>query len=302
MGGTTMRVLVTGASGHVGGAIATRLLGCGHEVVGLGRRQALDPRFSDALAVDIGRPGLASTVATETKRCEAIVHAAATLERDPFVASVTLTNGFGTQQIVELAGRWEVASLVYISSLPAIGRPSELPVTEQHPTRPLTAYHASKLYGEQLVSLGSQTGVSLRITSPVGPGMPDNTIMPALIRNALAGEPLVLHGRGSRGQDYVDLRDVAAAASACIENRASGLLNIASGRCVSNLELARTCTSLLGSGSEITFSGSPDPDDDVRWEISIERAGTAIGYRPRHSLEDSIAAVAEQIMDGLEHA
>jgi nucleoside-diphosphate-sugar epimerase len=297
-----MRILVTGASGHVGGTIATRLLGCGHEVAGLGRRQVPDPRFSDALAFDIARPGLASTVAAETKRCEAIVHAAATLDRDPFAASVTLTNGFGTQQIVELASRWEVASLVYISSLPAIGRPSELPVTEQHPTRPLTAYHASKLYGEHLVALGSQPGVSLRITAPVGPGMPDDTIMPVLIRRALTGEPLLLHGHGSRAQDYVDLRDVAAAVSACIEHRASGPLNIASGRCISNLELARTCTSVLGSDSEVAFSGSPDPDDDVRWEVSIERAATTIGYRPRHTLEESIAAVAAQIMDRAEHA
>jgi UDP-glucose 4-epimerase len=301
-----VRILVTGSSGFVGGAIASHLAGRGHEVVGLGRRLTKRNRcLAGAIAVDLARVGVADALAGEQQRCEAIVHAAATIEQDPFAPAVSLTNGLGTQQVAELAARWEVSSLVFISSVPVIGRPSELPVTEEHPAVPLTAYHASKLYGEQLIAIAGRGGVpavSLRLTAPIGPGMPDGRILSVFVRHALADEPLMLAGAGSRGQDYVDVRDVAAAADAAIERRATGVLNIASGRCVTNLQLAQRCLAALDSSSRIEHSGHADPDEGVRWEVSIARAEAQIGYQPQRSLEDSIAAISEQLSAVETHA
>jgi UDP-glucose 4-epimerase len=294
-----LRVLVTGSSGFVGGAIASDLAGRGHEVVGLGRRMTKRNRcLAGAVAVDLGRVGVADALAGGQRRCEAIVHAAAAIEQDPFAPAVSLTNGLGTQQVAELAARWEVSSLVFISSVPVIGRPGELPVTEDHPPSPLTAYHASKLYGEQLIAIAGRGGfpaVSLRLTAPVGPGIPDGRFLSVLVRRALAGEPLMLAGEGTRGQDYVDVRDVAAATDAAIERRAAGVLNIASGRCVTNLELAQRCLAALDSSSPIEYSGLPDPDEGVRWEVSIARADEQLAYQPQRSLEESIVAISEEL-------
>jgi dTDP-glucose 4,6-dehydratase len=300
-----VRILVTGASGHVGGAIAAHLMSEDHEVVGLGRRPTerltgSNQRLSSAIAADLGRPGVARTLAADERRCDAIVHAAASLELDPHSPAISLTNGLGSQQMVELATRWDVASFVYISSVPVIGRPLQLPVTEEHPASPATPYHASKLFGEHLVAIAGRAGtrtVSLRLTAPVGPGMASGRILPAFVRQALAGERLAVAGRGTRGQDYVDVRDVAAAVAASLQQRATGRLNIASGRCVTNLELASLCVQAVGSSSEITLGEEPDPDDDVRWEVSIARAERTIGYRPRRSLADSIQAVADQLRE-----
>jgi nucleoside-diphosphate-sugar epimerase len=300
-----VRILVTGSSGQVGAAIAARLLAAGHEVVGLGRRLTKGNRqLSGALAVDLGRVGVAKALATRQRRCDAIVHAAASLERDPFAPDVSLTNCLGTQQIVELATRWQVASFVYISSLPVIGLPSSSPVTEEHPVCPLTSYHASKLYGEQLVGLAEREGipsVSLRLTAPAGPGTPDGRIMTAFVRRALDGQPLLVAGKGTRGQDYVDVRDVAEAVMACIERTTRGLLNIGSGQCVTNLELARRCIEALGSTSEIRMTGSADPEDDVRWVVSIDRARSVIGYSPGRTLDESIAVIAQEQSSPVAH-
>src|SRR5581483_1686363 len=237
LGRQRMRVLVTGSSGHVGGAVASHLLSCGHEVVGLGRRlTGATRRLTGAVAVDLAQPGAAARIRETQPRCDAIVHAAAVIDPDPYAPAVSLTNCLGTQQIVELATGWEVSSLVYISSLPVIGRPQALPVTEDHPTAPPTAYHASKLYGEQLVALApSLASASLRLTSAIGPGMPDGRILPVFVRRALTGQSLLVAGEGTRAQDYVDVRDVAMATAAALERGTPGLLNIASGRCVTNL-------------------------------------------------------------------
>lgn len=294
-----MRVLVTGASGHVGAAIAGHLVAAGHEVVGLSRGLSRSTRaLSPAISADLGRPGLAATLASGQPRCEAIVHAAAAIDNDPFAAEISLTNCLGTQQMLELSSRWQASSFVFISSVPVIGRPVALPITERHPTDPPSAYHASKLYGERLTALAAREGtaaVSLRLTAPVGPGMRVDRILPVFVRRARAGERLEVAGRGGRCQDYVDARDVAAAVAAALERRATGVLNIASGRCVSNIDLAHLCVSVLRSSSEVGCTGIPDPEEGVRWEVSIAAAEGMLGYRPAHSLEDSIAAVAGEL-------
>lgn len=294
------RVLVTGSSGLVGSAIAQELLREGYEVVGLGRRLTRANRgLTAAVSADLSRPG-ALVAALEGPRCDAVVHAAASLSQDPYAAELSLTNGLGTQQAVELASRWEVQCLVFTSSLPVIGRPCQLPVTEAHPVDPPSAYHASKLYGEHLVALavrGGLAAVNLRLSSPVGAGMARGRILSTFVARAMAGEPLMLAGRGSRGQDYVDVRDIARAVRLCIEQRALGLLNIASGRCVTNLELARCCVETLGSDAPVELSGRPDPEEGTRWEVSIEAAEREIGYRPKVRLRESILAVARSLED-----
>jgi nucleoside-diphosphate-sugar epimerase len=299
-----VRILVTGSSGLVGGAIASHLLAQGHEVIGLSRGLSKAARrLPRAIAVDIGRAGAAGVIALE-QRCDAIVHAAAATDSDPYAPSISVTNGLGTQQMLELAARWRVESFVFLSSVPVIGRPTSLPITEQHCADPRSAYHASKLYGELLLSVARRDGLptlSLRLTAPVGPGMPADRILAVFVRRALSGEPLEVAGGGTREQDYVDVRDVATAVEASVKLRATGLLNIGSGRSVSNLDLARRCVEAVGSSSEVRLSGVPDDEDGVRWEVSIAAAESALGYRPRYSLEDSITTVAEQLRKDLVH-
>lgn len=295
---------MTGASGHVGGALAARLVEEGHEVIAVSRRLALVPGLSQTLAVDLAAPGARQRLA-EAGRCEAIVHAAAAVVHAPDDLSVSLVNCAGTQLLVTLAEEWHTERLVYISGVPVIGRPRTLPVTEEHPVDPPTAYHASKLYGEQLVELARRRGLSaatLRLTSPVGPGTPDGRILSVFVRRAISGDALEVAGSGRRTQDYVDVRDAADAVAACLDRDVSGLFNVASGRSVSNLELAERCVAALGSSSPIRVGERPDPEDAIRWEVSIERAAERFGYAPSRSLADSIAAVAASRPRGMAKA
>ena len=286
-----MRVLVTGASGHVGSAVAAHLADAGHEAVGLSRRE---PTEGDAwVTADIG-----SAEGIEAVRragpFDAVVHAAACLDKRPEATGLVLTDCLGTQRLIELAEGWG-AAFVFISGVTVIGRPRTLPIDEEHPVDPSSAYLASKLFGERLVELARRRGATaatLRLSAPVGPGMPEGRILSVFAGRALAGEPLELAGSGSREQDYVDVRDVAVAVEAALERRAQGLFNVASGRPLSNVALARLCVELLGSRSEIRPTGTDDPEEGVRWEVSIERAASVLGYRPACSIEDSVAAVA----------
>jgi UDP-glucose 4-epimerase len=293
-----VRVLITGASGYIGGEIAARLSERGYETVGLSRTPAQTAGLAQQVQIDIGADTLAERLAADVAPCAVIIHAAATLAKELSAASVPLTNCVGTQQILKLAETWKVRRFVYLSSLPVIGIPERIPIDEDHPTRPNTAYHASKLFGEHLVRIAARSGicaVSLRLTSPVGPGAPPNRIFSVFVRRALTNEPLILDGQGSRRQDYVDVRDIAAAVEACLTREPSGILNIASGNAVSNRQLAEICVRALGSRSAVMYSGRPDYEEGVSWDVSIARAGASLDYAPRWHIEDSITALAEEI-------
>jgi len=292
-----MRVLVTGARGCVGRAIVTHLAASGFEITGLDLRPGQSPTRMQLIQANISSEDFTDQLKVQLPPCDAIVHAASCLGKNLYSASISLTNCLGTQQVLKLSSMWNAKNFIYFSGVHVIGIPKQLPITEEHPTFPLTAYHASKLYGEHLVRLAGNDSLittSLRLTAPVGPGMSSQRILSVFIKRALANEPIKIAGRGTRQQNYVDVRDVAIAVKKCLLENVSGLFNIGSDKCISNLDLAQRCVRCLGSASSIDFSGEPDPEEGIVWDVSIAKAANQFGYRPLFTIEDSIKMLASE--------
>ncbi len=290
-----MRIFLTGATGQVGRAIAAFLADHGYQVAGASRHFRQVPGLFEHVEACLGSEDAIDLIGKALQPCEAIVHTAASLSHDRYDPSISLTNCLGTQQITKLAHIWGAPQLVYISSVPVIGCPLQHPITEDHPTQPSTAYHASKLYGEVLMRLAEGNGcraASLRLTSPSGPGTPENRILAVFVRRAVTGEPLQVLGRGTRRQNYVDVRDVAVAVEACLTKHASGVYNIAATDSISNYELAQTCIDELCSSASVDFVGKPDPEEGTVWDVSVSKACRDLDYRPQFTIRDSIRAVA----------
>jgi nucleoside-diphosphate-sugar epimerase len=94
----------------------------------------------------------------------------------------------------------------------------------------------------------------------------------------------------------VDVRDIAAAVIASLSTNASGLYNVAAVQSVSNHELALTCVDELSSSSPIEFSGKPDPEEGVLWNVSIAKAQRDLAFYPRFSIRDSIQAISDELI------
>lgn len=291
-----MRVLVTGATGQVGSAIGSHLAGR-HSVIGLSRKSPPVGSIYEQVEAALGAEGAVRRVEQCVRPCDAIVHAAAAISGDPRDSAISLTNCLGTQQVVELALDWGNVPVIFLSSVPVIGRPGRLPITEDHPVAPPSIYHASKIYGEHLMAIAARNGcrtVSLRLTSPAGPGTPDSRILGRFVRQSLAGEALRLAGRGTRSQNYVDVRDIAAAVEGCLATGVTGVFNVAAQTVIANIDLAAACVRLLKSGSVVEFTGMADPEDDISWDVDISKARREFGYQPRFGIEDSIRALAHE--------
>jgi UDP-glucose 4-epimerase len=297
-----MKVLITGATGFIGRSIADHLIEQGMEIIALDKRPVTIEGLSKSIRTDIGEASVAERIAYEINSCDAIVHAAAAIDMSLYNSDIVLANCLGTQQLLHSAEILKARNFIYLSSVPIIGIPKQLPVNEDHSANPLTAYHASKLFGEHLVriaSSGSLSGTILRLTSPIGPGMPDNRILSVFVKKSLANMPLQLLGEGTRRQNYVDVRDIAVVVRQCLQRPFSGIFNIAGRTSISNVELAKRCIRILGSSSEIQFAGVPDPEEGVDWDVSIAKAEKLLAYNPQHDIDNSISVLGSQYVDRL---
>jgi UDP-glucose 4-epimerase len=287
-----MKILLTGGNGFIGGHVRRAFTQAGHHVVTVSRSST----ESTDLEAMLGAPSYVPSVSDFVPSCDAIVHLAACIDYDDRNPDLVSVNVGGAQQILELARSWQVRQVIYASGLPVIGIPQHLPITEEHPLNPLTVYHATKLAGEKVLGVMRRDGISLaslRISAPVGKGMPDKRLLSTLVRRALQGKKITILGKGGRQQDYVDVRDIAQAFLACLNQKIDGTYNIGSGSPLSNKTLAEQCSSILKSKSRIKFTGIDDAEDQV-WDVSIERAAEDFGYAPQHDMTSTIRWVAEK--------
>jgi len=293
-----MRVLVTGASGYVGSYVVQNLLSSGHEVISLSR-QNLQHKAVKNLVLDLSKLQSINVICDVVERCDAIIHAAAAITHENWQNELTDVNCHGTQAIAHLAAHWKISRFIYLSSISVIGAPKNIPIDELHPIEPSSVYSASKIFGEYVTHVLHKTtgipSVSLRLTSPVGPSAPQKRIFSTFVSNALRGESLKLIGQGGRCQNYVDVRDIANLIGKNLDSSVSGVINVGGRKSISNIALAKLCISTLSSSSRIEFLDRSDPEENLQWDISIEKAGQMMGYAPHFSLSESILAAAESL-------
>lgn len=106
-----MRVLVTGSTGAIGGAVCDELLAAGHEVRGF------DRAASDSLAdTRVGNLTDAAAVAAAAEGVDVIVHLAATPDEADFASDILPNNILGTYHVLEAAVQHHVPRVVLTSS------------------------------------------------------------------------------------------------------------------------------------------------------------------------------------------
>jgi nucleoside-diphosphate-sugar epimerase len=229
------RVLITGATGFLGGYLVSEFADQGYQVVATGRKaQALaalaDRGASATVAAELTQlPGLADQIGP----IDYVIHAAALSTVWGPAEDFILANVEGTQAVIDLAQKAAVKRLVFISS-PSIysGRADRLAIkeTEFDPDNHLNNYIRSKIIAERVVRAAVADGLDAVILRPRGLfGVGDTSIIPRLIKvNGKIGIPLLRGGRGL--VDMTCVENVALAARLAAEaDGATGVYNITNG-------------------------------------------------------------------------
>jgi nucleoside-diphosphate-sugar epimerase len=244
---TPQRVVIIGARGFVGGAIAARLEQDGVDVVRVARSE-----------VDLLARGAAEALQRLLREGDSVVAASA---RAPCKDSAMLVDNMVMAMAISQAiARSKVGHVVNISS-DAVYADSDRPLTEASCAAPASLHGAMHLARE--VMFQSEVKAPLAILRPsllYGPADPHNGYGPNRFRRLAAkGEDIVLFGEGEERRDHVFITDLAEIAARVLIRRSTGVLNVATGEVHSFADIARKVVSLFGSKSAIRNSVRTGP-------------------------------------------
>lgn len=295
-----MNILVTGSNGFIGGHVCEYLMNKGDYVIGLDLAKNAVKKCDEYVCCDLAVENYDKlTNITKTRKIDVVVHLAADMRGEPDTVDVVKNNCTGTERLIEFCYSRNIDSFIQMSSLPVIGTPDSIPITEEHSIKPPTVYHATKYMQELLANYacyakGLRT-VSFRICSPIGIGVNQRTIFPIFVTKALNNEDITLIGKGTRKQTYIHVRDVAQAIYKAVNSEAHGVYNLGSYNLVSNYDLAKKCIEVTSSKSNIVFVDREDPSDNVAWEISLEKIKNDMGYEPTVPIDEAIKEYADYL-------
>ena len=230
-------ILITGASGFVGSAVARRLVQAGHEVRALVRPTSSRANLAD-LRLDIAEGDLcdANSVARAMTGVRYLFHVAADYRlwaRNP--QTIVRTNVEGTRTLMNAAQRAGVERIVYTSSVATLSaRPNGEPSDENFPLaadQAVGAYKYSKVVAERLVEamIAEQNlpAVIVNPSTPIGPGDVRPTPTGRIVVEAAAGRmPAFI----DTGLNLVHVDDVAAGHLAALQRGRLGQRYILGGQ------------------------------------------------------------------------
>jgi dihydroflavonol-4-reductase len=312
-----MTVLVTGASGFVGAAVARELVRRGTDVRVL-LRAGSNPRNLENLPVAraVGDLQDRASLDRAARGCEALFHVAADYRLwVPDAAAMYRVNVDGTRAVLEAAAQSGVKRIVYTSSVATLGTTSDgRPADETTPSTlddMIGPYKRSKFMAEELVRGMAATGMPVVIvnpSTPIGPGDVKPTPTGSFIVDALAGRMpayvdtglnvvhvddvavghLLAYERGAIGRRYVlggtdmTLRDILAAC-ARISGRSSSPVRLPHGAVLPMAYVAEALARATGRTPRVTVDGVRLSRKHMYF--SSERAVQELGYRARPPAE-----------------
>ena len=330
-----MKILVTGGAGFIGSAVVRLAVARGYDVVNLDAltyAACLDNVASVAdnatyafEHVDIcDRPALDRVFSTH--KPDAVMHLAAESHVDRSIdepGDFIKTNITGTYNMLEAARAYWVAQdrpsgfrFHHISTDEVFGSlPADPSVkfTEDTPYDPRSPYSASKASSDHLVRAWAETyGLPVLLTNcsnNYGPFHFPEKLVPVIILNALAGQPLPIYGNGSNVRDWLYVEDHADALLTVLETGAlNRSYNIGGENERTNLELAQTLCAILddlrprASGryaDQITFV-TDRPGHDARYAIDPRRIREELGWQPSVTVEEGLRKTVQWYLDNEE--
>ena len=304
------RILVTGGAGFIGSELTRQLADRGASVTVVdnlvnGRRENLEELPGDRVRLEVVdirdadrmRPLLSDAEVVFHLACLGVRHSIRTpLENHAVNATATLT-------LLQLARTAEIGRFVYVSSSEVYGTALQVPITEEHPTLPMTVYGASKLAGECYARAFWRThglpAVVVRPFNSFGPRShhegDSGEVIPKFLLRAMADRPLMVFGDGEQTRDFTFVADTARGIlEAGISEATPGeTVNLGRGEEISILELARLALRVAGNPEGQVRHIEPRPGDVRRLCASTARARELLGYRPDVGLRDGLERLAD---------
>jgi UDP-glucose 4-epimerase len=295
--------LILGGGGFIGRHVALLLAGAGHRVKIAGRKPPAF-RFPKAVAEQIKWEALDLT-AVDWDRLVSGVDVIHHYSWSSIPASANanpsgdlLVNVGATLGLLDALKRQGHGRVVFASSGGTVyGKLRSVPVTEDHPLAPITAYGAGKATAELYLMLyrtmhGLDCRVA-RVANPYGAGQDLSRGLGAVttfLHHALTGQEIVIWGDGNVVRDYVHISDVASClvTLACApRTEADFVINVGSGTGISLNDIVTELEARLGHRLAVVRTATRAFDVPVSI-LAIDRARRVLNWSPRLSFSEGI--------------
>jgi UDP-glucose 4-epimerase len=317
-----VHALITGGAGFIGSHLSERLLAEGHKVLVLDN---LSTGSFENIAHLKGRPGFEYFIdsvnnepllAELIDRSDVVFHLAAAVGVKLIVEQpvhTIETNVHGTEVVLKHASKKR--KLVLIASTSEVyGKNNDVPFREDAdlvmgPTsKHRWAYACSKAIDEFLALAHWKERklpvIVVRLFNTVGPRQTGRygMVIPNLVRQALAGEPLTVFGDGTQSRAFAHVSDVVGALVALVQEASAvgQVINIGNDEEVTIITLAERIRMLTGSSSRIRFVPYDEAyesgfEDMPRRVPDLRKVGALIGYQPTRRLDDILRDVIDEV-------
>ncbi|HSP94133.1 MAG TPA: UDP-glucuronic acid decarboxylase family protein [Thermoanaerobaculia bacterium] len=303
-----MKILVTGGAGFLGSHLCDRLLALGHEVVAMDNLVTGNLRNIAHLLQQPGFRFVRHDVTQFIKiegPLDAVLHFASPASPIDYLELPIQTlkvGSLGTHNALGLAmakkARFLLASTSEVYGDPLVHPQPETYWGNVNPIGPRGVYDEAKRFAEAMTMAyrrahGVDTRI-VRIFNTYGERMRprDGRVVPALIGQALAGEPMTVFGDGSQTRSFCYVSDLIEGIYRLFLSGEADPVNIGNPSELSVLDFARTIQRLTGTHSQIVFKPLPVDDPRVR-QPDISRARALLGWEPKVKLEEGLSRTIE---------
>jgi len=311
-------VLVTGAGGFIGSHLVERLVSLGAQTRALVRYTStgswgwLDQSVAkDSVEVILGDIRDQDITQRALAGVDVVFHLAA-LIAIPYSYHAPLsyvrTNVEGTLNVLQAAVRNKVGLVVHTSTSEVYGSARRVPIGEDHPLQGQSPYSATKIGADKIaesfhLSFGTPV-VTVRPFNTYGPRQSARAVIPTIITQALADEPIRLGNvEPTRDLNYV-LDTVAGFTAAAESSQAIGqTINLGTGREISVGDLAATILKAMGKDLPIITDNErvrPVGSEVERLCADAGRAKEMLGWTPKYTLEEGLTQTIEWIQENNE--
>lgn len=300
-----VRILVTGGAGFIGSHTVDLLLAQEREVVVLdnlssGKLENLNLKHPNLELIEgdvLEYPLIADLI----KNCDAVLHLAAIASVPKSIIQPIYTTQVNVQGLLHvLQAITEVkpsVRLVYASSSAIYGQPSQLPCREDRAFdyQPLSPYALQKQQDEQWANLYAPlhqiSSLGLRYFNVYGerqdPSSPYSGVISLFIDAYQKDQEATVFGDGTQTRDFIYVGDVARANWLALQSSVTGMLNIATGRPQTILELIQ-CIEATGNHPLKKRFAAPRSGDIYASYANVEKAKQVLDFQSQIPLDEGI--------------
>jgi len=311
-----MNVLVTGGAGFIGSELVRQLAAKGSDVTVVdnlvnGRRENLLDLPQESVRLEAEDIRNTARMRVLMKDVQIVFHLACLGVRHSIHSPRENheVNATATLDLLWAARKAGVKRFVCVSSSEVYGTARSVPMTEDHPTFPMTVYGAGKLAGECYarayhLTYGYPT-VVVRPFNAYGPRChhegDSGEVIPKFLLRCMTGKPMIVFGDGTQTRDFTFVSDTARGILlAGMANEAVGqTINLGQGSEISINDLAGEVARVVGRSDAEVLHEQSRPGDVLRLYADSAKARQSLGFQPTVSLQQGLTRL-KQWYDGLD--